>query len=413
MQRPQDDLVESRARLLATVEHALLKLATGVLPDRAERQAVDFKEEAGRRGRGGVLLAAEPRNLAAADSLADEVACMANSPGGGALVVGVEDATGSLLGTALDHEWLRHRIWERVDIAPVVEPRDVSGFRLLVLLVAEAREPVEDISGRIRWRTGGHCTPVDRAEWWLHRQATGGHDPLAVASTRTQHDVAPASLARVRRLLADGDDGNVTDSDHDLLTRLGAVRPDGALTQAAALVFCPSQRPVVTVSVLDVEGGDVVVPAPDLSGLSLLEQLMVVEDRLDAVNTAVTLRNGFARDAATVPAAVCRAGGDLQCPGAPGLVAVRAGRGHLGPGGRSPHSHQPRRVRRWSRLGERADHPLRAVARPGRSLPSASAGGEARTGSGPDGSGAGQRRAPSAAVGTRRRAPCPTPDDRR
>ena len=48
---------------------------------------------------------------------------MANSPSGEPLFLGVEDATGSLLGTELEHEWLRHGIWERVKIAPVVEAR--------------------------------------------------------------------------------------------------------------------------------------------------------------------------------------------------------------------------------------------------------------------------------------------------
>ncbi len=75
-------------------------LASGVLPSEAERQQVDIKEEAGRRGAGGVLLPGQAKNLAAATQLADEVACFANTPGGGAVVVGVEDSTGGLLGTA-------------------------------------------------------------------------------------------------------------------------------------------------------------------------------------------------------------------------------------------------------------------------------------------------------------------------
>ena len=68
----------------------------------------------------------QSRNLAAADQLAHEVACFANTPGGGVLLVGIEDATGSLLGAGLDTEWLRHRIYERVDVAPLVEERVVE-----------------------------------------------------------------------------------------------------------------------------------------------------------------------------------------------------------------------------------------------------------------------------------------------
>jgi hypothetical protein len=71
------------------------------------------------------------------------------------LLVGVEDSTGSLLAAGLDAEWLRHRIYERVDIAPLVEERMVDGVRLLVVFVAESREPIEDSHGKLRWRVGG------------------------------------------------------------------------------------------------------------------------------------------------------------------------------------------------------------------------------------------------------------------
>ena len=108
--QPQSDLLEARGALRRIVDMVLDRLASGVLPSEAERQQVDIKEEAGRRGAGGVLLPGLVGNLAAATQLADEVACFANTPGGGALVVGVEDRTGDLLGTALDPEWLRHRI---------------------------------------------------------------------------------------------------------------------------------------------------------------------------------------------------------------------------------------------------------------------------------------------------------------
>lgn len=219
---------------------------------------------------------------------------MANTPGGGALVVGVEDPTGSLLGAVLDADWLRHRLWERVEVAPAVEERHLRGVRLLTLYVAEAREPVEDTRGLLRWRTGGACTPVDRAEWWLHRQDRSAHDPLAAASLRTARDVTASSMATVRLRVEEADSDAALPSDADLLVRLGALRPDGHLTRAAALLLCPSDKTLIRVSVLDVEGGDVVAPPPDFAGRSLLEQLLLVEERLDAVNSAVAIRAGFA-----------------------------------------------------------------------------------------------------------------------
>jgi len=290
--------VESRARLRRLVDGVVAQLCAGVLPDAAERQHVDCKEEAGRRGVAGTLLPGDVHNLAAADQLADEVACFANTPGGGALLVGVENATGALLGAALDEEWLRHRIYERVDVAPAIEPIVVEGARLLVIYVAEAREPVEDIDGKVRWRAGGHCVPVDRAEWWLHRQDVAGLDPMAAVTERTVTDASPGALVAARACLRQDPrkDGAelAAATDDDLLSRLGVRRPDGRLTQAGALTFCPAERTHLTLTVLDVEGGDVLSLSPDLTGLSLLEQIAAVEARLDTVNTAVTIRGGFA-----------------------------------------------------------------------------------------------------------------------
>jgi len=100
-----------RAEILEAVDHALANLHLGILPDAVERQKVDFKEEPGRRGAGGRLLAGETRNTQAANQLADEVAALANTLGGGALIVGVENKTGELFGTQLDPEWLRHQIY--------------------------------------------------------------------------------------------------------------------------------------------------------------------------------------------------------------------------------------------------------------------------------------------------------------
>lgn len=222
-----------------------------------------------------------------------------NTPGGGALLVGIDDATGARLGTALDEEWLQRRIYERVDVAPAIEPREVEGIRLLVIYVAEAREPVEGIDGKLRWRVGKHCAPVDRAEWWLRRQDNAGHDAMAIITDRTLHDVSPRALEvaqRYLRLSADIGEGLAETSDGALLSRLGVLRPDGRLTQAGALTFCPSERTYLALTLLDVEGGDVLVAPVDLAGQSLLEQVAAIEARLDAFNTAVTVRGTFAEE---------------------------------------------------------------------------------------------------------------------
>jgi ATP-dependent DNA helicase RecG len=117
---PGADQIEARERLEILVDGALAKLGAGALPDGVEREQIDFKEEAGRRGPGGILDVGDRHNQEAARHLANEVACMANTPGGGAIVVGVEDRSGRLLGAALDADWLRHRVYEYVGVAPAV-----------------------------------------------------------------------------------------------------------------------------------------------------------------------------------------------------------------------------------------------------------------------------------------------------
>ena len=76
-------------------------------------------------------------------------------------------------------------------------------------------------------------------------------------------------------------------------SRLGVLLPDDHLTQPGALVFCPADRNYVTVTVLDVEGGDVISTPPGLRGLSLLRQLAATEDRLDPLNSEVVMRGSF------------------------------------------------------------------------------------------------------------------------
>jgi len=292
------ELVEARAKLRAQVDAVLARLADGELPSAVEREQVDLKEEPGRRGPAGAVLPGGRQSTAAVELLAREVPCMANTPGGGALVLGVEDRTGRVVGTELDADWLRHRVFERVEVAPAIEERHAGGGRLLVIYVAEAREPVEDPDRRIRWRVGDHCVPVDRAEWWLRRQERAGLDVMAAATERTVDDVSPGALLVARRYLAASDQAAGEEygilSSHELLRRLGVLRPDGALTQAGVLVFCPAPRTLIELSRLDVVGGDVLNAPVDFAGLALLEQLAAVEDRLDAFNVARTVRRGLA-----------------------------------------------------------------------------------------------------------------------
>lgn len=297
--KPGTELLADRARAREAVDACLGSLREGVLPDDAERQRTDFKEEAGRRAAGGHLLPGSAENTKAADQLADEVAAMANTPGGGALIVGVENRSGDLLGTELDVEWLRQQIYWRVDVAPEIEEIHEQGIRLLMIYVAEAREPVEDTGGRIRWRVGAASVPVDRGEWWTHRQDRSGWDPMARLSSFTVDHVNPEAVAVARDYLARRDTADEAQADlakaspADMLRRIGVLSVDGYLTEAGALLFCPAPRPWLSWTRLDVEGGDILAHDSDYEGLSLLEQLERVEALLDAANDQITLAGEF------------------------------------------------------------------------------------------------------------------------
>jgi ATP-dependent DNA helicase RecG len=299
--QPSAELLQDRARARDAVEGCLASLRAGVLPTEAERQIVDVKEEAGRRGAGGILLPSAAQNAAAADHLADEVAAMANTPGGGALIVGIEDRSGDLLGTELDAEWLRHEIYRRIDVAPDVEVRVERGIRLLLIYVAEAREPVEDTGDRLRWRLGANSVPVDRGEWWRHRQGRAGWDPMARPTALGVGQVSDAAVAIARAYLSESAaspesraDDLLGASPSELLRRLGVLTVDGHLTEAGALLFCPAPRAWLTWARLDVEGGDILAREDSFAGLSLLEQVQRIEALLGAANDRVTLSGAFA-----------------------------------------------------------------------------------------------------------------------
>ena len=91
----QDPIRAAVARILDILR------AGDPLDHRVERQFIDLKEEHGRRDKSGALLPGHEQNESAAKGLLEAAACMANTPGGGALVVGVSNS-GDLIGTKLD-----------------------------------------------------------------------------------------------------------------------------------------------------------------------------------------------------------------------------------------------------------------------------------------------------------------------
>lgn len=239
------------------VDDALTALAEG-RPVR-ERLHIDLKEEAGRRDRTGATVAGEAENEKAATALAGEAACMANTPGGGALIVGVAD-DGALLGTDLDTEWLRHRIYQLTERRLTVDVRatTVLSNRLLVVLAPSAIEPIR-WNNRITWRVGDHCVEVDATTW--HSGRMRRHvDWSAQPSHLPESAAREVAIALVRQLLADSGERPAAElaraPTSELLRRLNAVDGDGMLTNAAVLLFVGRPEPALDYIHRRTAGGD-------------------------------------------------------------------------------------------------------------------------------------------------------------
>ncbi|MDQ1292307.1 MAG: ATP-dependent helicase RecG [Actinomycetota bacterium] len=131
------------------------------------------------------------------------------------------------------------------------------------------------------------------------RRRRQGTDPLAAATQRTLEDLSDGALSAVRRLLRGTTEaaGELRELPaRELFTRLGVLLPDGHLTAAGVHLFCPAPRSVFELAVLDVLGGDVLGTSPDMSGLSLIEQLVEMEARLDTLDRSILLQAGLKLD---------------------------------------------------------------------------------------------------------------------
>lgn len=147
--------------VIAEVQAVLGRLARGNRVNAAvECKHLDLKEEPGRRDRTGKLGPSSAQSGPAAQALCGEAICMANTPGGGALIVGVAN-DGQPVGAELDAEWLRRRIYEKSDRTLTVDARSVvaAGTRLVVVVSPQAIEPIR-WNNKIYWRLDDVHRPV-------------------------------------------------------------------------------------------------------------------------------------------------------------------------------------------------------------------------------------------------------------
>ncbi|MGH3247165.1 MAG: ATP-binding protein [Trebonia sp.] len=278
------------------VQDVLARLAAGDSPNQVERRQVDVKEEPGRRERGGNIVTGSDRNDAAARYLAGEMSCMANSYGGGAIILGVAD-DGIRIGTSLDGEWLRHRIWQLTDgkLTIAVREADLDGTRILVLTTYEALEPIR-FEGKLKWRVNDNCVEVDPTSWHSSKLARSGIDWSAQPSGHTLEDASPVAAAIARRYLQAAGDESSLDlaavSDPDMLRRLGLATGDGRLTNAGSLLFVETPEVGIDYIRRDFPGADSVNRIR--SRRSLIEQVWEVDQASRASNRLVHVPEGFA-----------------------------------------------------------------------------------------------------------------------
>ncbi|MGV9611761.1 ATP-binding protein [Nocardia xishanensis] len=269
-----------RDQLRDEIDRVLRCLESG---DRVgETQQVDFKEDAGRRDRHGGTVQGTGDQEAAATALAPEAACMANSDGGGALIVGVADDE-SLTGTDLDSQWLRHRIYQltgnqlTIDARPVL----VRGVRLLVLVIPEAIEPIR-YKGKIKWRVADNCVEIDPTSWHERRLRRVNYDWSGQASDTLGAKVREAAIDIARDFLRESNDPSAQDlaaaPTPELLRRLNAVTGGGYLTNAAKLLFIGRPSPALDYMRRMSAGGDSTerVRRADRSVIEQLAEVFVV-----------------------------------------------------------------------------------------------------------------------------------------
>lgn len=276
------------------VQRVLSQLSVGgSSPEVLESATVDLKEEAGRR-RNGNVRPGSPNNEKVALQLAEEAACMANTAGGGALIVGVDDRTGDIIGADTDPDWLRTRIYQLTERRLTVNIRvaEVRDERLLVIIVPQAVEPVP-FKGKYAHRQGRHCVPVTNTELLQGLFAGVAADPSYQRSAALVDNVSPRTEAVLRDRLARMDADKAVLGMRDLLARLGLVFEDsGYLNEAGRILLATSKRPSLDYTYRDVPGGPSRIRIHD-SGRSLLEEIDLVEAAANHNNPATEITSGF------------------------------------------------------------------------------------------------------------------------
>lgn len=276
------------------VRRVLQALAAGPpSADELESTAIDLKEEAGRRD-GKTIVAGKPHNEQAARQLAAEAACMANTRGGGALVVGVDDKTGELIGADTDADWLRNRIHELTGgkITANVRVAEIGAVRLLVVVVQQAIEPVA-FNSKYRHRQGKNCVEISSSELLRGLFAGAAADPSYQRSGTSIAQISPNTEAQIRQRLTPIDAAKAALDLRSLLARLGLIFEDtDDLNFAGEILLANRAAAAIDYTYRSVPGGSSS-QRVDAGGHSLLEELELVETAAMLNNPVSEITTGF------------------------------------------------------------------------------------------------------------------------
>lgn len=200
-------------------------------------------------------------------------------------------------GTALDEQWLRHRVYEKTQKALTIEVEAVlvNDVRLLVITAPQAIEPIR-WRGRVNWRVDDHCVEVDPATWHAQRMIRTNFDWSAAPSTVPATQARESSIDIARRFLRESGEARAAElakqRSPDLLRRLNVVTGDGMLTNAGVIAFVGRREACLDYIRRESAGGDSRQRSNE-GGRGLLEELREVFTLIAANNAVRHLSRGI------------------------------------------------------------------------------------------------------------------------
>ena len=209
-----------------------------------ETQTVDFKEEGGSRGLGGVVGPIGSRTDSVASALAKKVACMANTEDGGVLIIGVADNKSgeeAFVGAQTEAAWLKQRIWAltQPNLTIEIEEIEVLGKRLLLMNIPDALREI-NVNGKLQTRVGSSCVELSGEQARQFLESRRNFDWSAQKSGKRLSEATEEALESARIHFRNAK-GTVPDSNRELASRLGILcdnEDDPELTRAGALLLC-------------------------------------------------------------------------------------------------------------------------------------------------------------------------------